>query len=122
MAAFDPLLTFPRAGILSLMRWLPLLLVVALGGCAGPENTFVVEDPHHLVTNATLRLCGSETPLVREGNRLSLERSVGCEGEGEIQLIYAKGGAGHCHIGYVTPDAKQAFHFRADQSSCPPLA
>jgi hypothetical protein len=100
------------------MRWLLLLVMVGLGACARPKNTFVVEDPHQLVTNATLRLCGSETPLVREGNRLSLARSIACEGDGEIELVYASGGAGHCRVGYVTPDAKQAFHFRADQSSC----
>jgi len=103
------------------MRWLPLLLIVAFGGCVRPENMFVVEDPHHLVTDATLQLCGSETPLVREGNRLTLSRSVRCEGEGEIQLLYASGGTGYCHIGYVTSDAKQAF-FRAGQSSCSTVA
>ena len=122
MAAFHPLLPLRSAGILASMRWFPLFLMVPMVGCAGPENTFVVEDPHRLVTSATLRLCGSETPLMREGDRLSLARSVGCEGEGEIQLVYASGEAEHCRIGYVTPDAKQGFHFQADQSSCQTLA
>jgi hypothetical protein len=103
------------------MRWVPLLLVVTLGGCAGPKNTFVVEDPHRLVTSATLRLCGSDTRLVRDGDRLSLTQSVGCEGHGEIELFYADRGPEHCLIGYVTPDAKQDFHFRAEQSSCQSL-
>ena len=103
------------------MRWVPLLLVIALGGCAGPENTFVVQDPRSLVSSATLRLCGSETPLVRHGDRLSLSRSISCEGDGEIRLVYADGGPEHCIVGYVTPDLKQDFIFRAEQSRCLPM-
>ena len=104
------------------MRWLPLFLVLALGGCAGPKNTFVVQDARGLVSDATLRLCGSETSLVREGQRLSLSRSVTCEGDGEIQLHYTDGGLEHCLIGYVTPQAQQDFQFRADESSCQPVS
>ena len=103
------------------MRLVPLFLVMALGGCAGPKNRFVVQDPRGLVRSATLRLCGSETPLVREGKRLYLSRSVTCEGDGEVQLVYTDGGPEHCLIGYVTPQAQQDFQFRADQSSCQPL-
>ena len=104
------------------MRWIPLFAIVALGACAGPKNTFVVEDPQGLVTGATLRLCGSETPLARQGTRLSLAQSVSCEGDGEIRLINKTGRMSHCIVGYVTPDAKQGFRFRADQSSCRTLA
>ena len=104
------------------MRWVSLFLMMALGGCGGPKNTFVVQDPRGLVGRATLRLCGSETPLVREGQRLSLSRSITCEGDGEIQLVYIDGGPEHCLIGYVTPEAQQNFQFRANQSSCQPLS
>ena len=121
MSAFDPFLPLRPDGILPSMRWVPLFLVMALDGCAGPENTFVVQDPRGLVSSATLTLCGSETPLVREGRRLSLSRSVTCEGDGEIQLVYTDGGSEHCLIGYVTPQAQQDFQFRAEQSSCQPL-
>jgi hypothetical protein len=103
------------------MRWIPLLLVMSLSGCAGPKNTFVVQDPRGLVSSATLRLCGSETPLLREGQRLSLSRSVTCEGDGAIRLIYKDGGPEDCPIGYVTPQAQQDFRFRAEQSSCQPI-
>jgi len=94
------------------------LTVFALGGCTGAKNTFEIEDPRGLVSSATLRLCGSETPLAREADRLTLTRSIACEGDGEIRLVYEDGGSRHCIIGYVTPDAKQDWHFRADQSSC----
>ena len=105
------------------MRWLPLLSAVAtLCGCAGPKNTFLVDDPRGLVTTATLRLCGSVSPLERNGDRLSLQQSVACEGDGEIQLVYRDGGQENCIVGYVTPDAKQDFRFRAKQSSCQPFA
>jgi hypothetical protein len=87
----------------------------------GRENIFEVQDPRGLVRSATLRLCGSETPLVREENRLTLTRSIDCEGDGEIRLVYKDGGPEHCLIGYVTPDAKQDWHFRAEQSACEPL-
>lgn len=121
MSAFDPKRTLERADILVPMKRLSLLLMLALGGCAGAKNTFQVQDPRGLVRNATVRLCGSETPLVREGNALTLTRSITCEGDGEIQLIYKDGGPEHCPIGYVTTDAKQDWRFRAEQSSCQPL-
>jgi hypothetical protein len=103
------------------MRCIPLLLMLALGGCTGAKNTFQVQDPRGLVRSATLRLCGSETPMVREGSALTLTRSISCEGDGEIRLIYKDGRPEHCPIGYVTSDAKQDWHFRADQASCQPL-
>ena len=121
MSAFDPLRTLRLADMLASVRWLPLLLVFAVGGCAGEKNTFEVQDPHGLVRSASLQLCGSETPLVRKGNRLALVRSVSCEGDGEVRLIYEDGEPEHCLIGYVTPDLKQDWHFRAEQSSCRPL-
>ena len=96
-------------------------MVIALSGCAGTKNTFVVQDPGSLVSGATLELCGSETPLVRDGNKLSLSRSIRCEGSGEIRLIYKDGGPAHCIVGYVTSDAKQTFVFRAERSRCVPV-
>lgn len=103
------------------MRWVPLLLVLALGGCA-KNNTFEVRDPRGLVSKATLRLCGSETPLEREGATLRLTRPITCEGNGEILLVYGDGGPEHCLVGYVTSDAEQDWRFRANQSSCEPLS
>jgi hypothetical protein len=103
------------------MKWVPVLLAFALAGCARAKNTFEVEDPQGLVRSATLRLCGSETPLLRAGNKLILSHPITCEGDGEIQLFYKEGGPERCLVGYVTPGAKQDFHFRADHSSCQPL-
>ncbi|HEX4739114.1 MAG TPA: hypothetical protein VH331_16300 [Allosphingosinicella sp.] len=101
------------------MRWALLLPVLTLAGCA--KNTFVVEDPKHLVRTATLFLCDSETPLDRSGNTFNVTRRVNCEGDGEIRLIYNDRGPEHCWIGYVTSDAEQHFHFRAERSGCSPV-
>lgn len=102
------------------MRWALLLLVLALAGC--DRNTFQVDDPKGLVRSATLRLCGSETPMERAGTSFELSRKNKCEGDGEIRLIYQDGGSEHCLIGYVTSGMPQDFHYRAEKSSCRPVS
>ena len=102
------------------MGWILLLLTVALGGCS--KNTFEVDDPKVLVRSATLQLCGTSTPLQRAGKSFELSRSITCEGDGEVRLIYQEGDPEHCIVGYVTPDMRQDFHFRAEQSSCRDIA
>jgi hypothetical protein len=120
LASSSALADICRRDILDSMRWVPLLVVCSLVGCAGEKNTFEVQDPRGLLTSATLRLCGSESPLVRNEDRLTLSHSISCEGDGEIRLVYKDGGPEHCLIGYITPDAKQDWRFRAEQSACQP--
>jgi hypothetical protein len=102
------------------VRWVLLFFAFALAGCS--RNTFEVDDPKGLVRSATLRLCGSETPLERVGKSLKLSRSINCEGDGEVTLIYHDRGPEHCVVGYVTTDMPQDFHYRAEQSSCQPVS
>jgi hypothetical protein len=96
------------------------LLVLALPGCS--RNTFEVDDPNGLVRSATLRLCGSQTPLKRTATSFKLSRSIKCEADGDIALTYENGASQHCMIGYVTPNMPQDFRFRAEQSSCQPIS
>lgn len=100
------------------MRAVPILLAFALTGCAGEENSFVVQDPNHLVQDATLRLCDSEHSLQRRGDLLTTKIRIACEGHGEIRLTYRDGTQRECPIGYVTSDAKQTWQFRAERASC----
>jgi hypothetical protein len=102
------------------MRWALLLLVLVLSGCS--RNTFEVEDSKSLVRSATLRLCGSETPLERSGASFKLSRSIRCEADGDIVLTYQNGAPQHCIVGYVTPNMPQDFRFRAEQASCQPIS
>ncbi len=97
-----------------------MLLVLALAGCS--RNTFEVDDPKGLVRSATLRLCGSETPLERHGKSFELSQPITCEGDGGIRLIYQDGGPAHCVVSYATSDMPQDFHYRAEQSSCQPVS
>ena len=103
------------------MRLIGFALMMVLAGCSRVPNTFTVHDPGHLVRSANLRLCGTETPLVRMNNEIELSLPINCEGEGQIALTYEDNRMRGCHVGYVTPGAKQAFRFRAEPSSCLPL-
>jgi hypothetical protein len=98
------------------MRWRFLPLVLAVAAC-GTRNTFVVEDPKGLVRTATLEICGSQTPLKRDGSKLTLTQRVHCQ-EGEIRLVYQDGGPEHCPIGYIDSVEEQQWHFRADREGC----
>ena len=42
------------------MKWLVVLLPLALPACSRVENTFVVEDEQRAVVAASLLLCGDE--------------------------------------------------------------
>jgi hypothetical protein len=103
------------------MRQFWLLLVVALAGCTRTPNSFVVDDPQGRVRSAILTLCGADTALERQRNRLTAIVSITCEGEGQIALVYHDGRREVCPIGYVTNGAEQNFRFAAEQSSCSPV-
>ena len=93
-----------------------MLAALVLTGCS--RNTFEVDDPHSFVRSATLRLCGSESLLERDGASFSSSRWATCEADGEITLIYRNGTPHRCIIGYVTANMPQDFHFRAEPSRC----
>jgi hypothetical protein len=103
------------------MRSLPLALLLFAAGCAREDNDFTVEDEQGLVRTAVLELCGKETPLQRDGRRLTVIRTIDCEGDGRIRLTYRTGEHPNCMIGYVTGGARQSFRFQASPSGCKPL-
>ena len=100
------------------MKWLVFILPLALPGCSGVDNTFVVEDEQRAVVAANLLLCGEETPLRRSGGRLSVSKTIECEGTGRIALRYATGSERNCLVDYVTPGALQGFTYRASEKGC----
>jgi hypothetical protein len=113
-----------RSSVRHFVKHLMSFTVLVLTACsANPMdwNIFEVDDPNGLVRSATLELCGSETPLKRADASFKLTKSIRCEGDGQVLLIYREGSAQHCVVGYVTPHMRQDFHFRAERSSCEPI-
>ena len=100
------------------MKWLTLSITLALSACSKMENTFEVKDEQQAVVAATLILCGEETPLGRDAGRLTVSKTIKCEGSGRIVLRYASGSEKSCTVGYVTPAAKQGFYYRATEKHC----
>ncbi|WP_427964135.1 hypothetical protein [Altererythrobacter sp.] len=100
------------------MKWLAISITLALFACSKVENTFAIEDEEQAVVEATLLLCGEETPLRRIGGRLSVSKTIDCEGSGRIILRYASGSEQICTVGYVTPGAVQSFTYRATDKGC----
>ena len=101
------------------MRWLTFAILGALSACSPRvENAFVVEDEQNAVATAKLTLCGSETPLQRQGERLAVRKSIDCEGSGHVTLRYATGDEHDCAVGYVTPGAEQNFKYQATAKGC----
>ena len=78
----------------------------------------MVEDEQRAVVAANFLLCGEETPLRRSGGRLSVSKTIECEGTGRIVLRYATGSEHDCTVGYVTPDTVQSFTYRATEKGC----
>ncbi len=78
----------------------------------------MVEDEKRAVVAANLLLCGEETPLRRSGGRLSVSKTIECEGSGRIVLRYATGSEHDCPVGYVTPGAVQSITYRASEKGC----
>src|SRR4051794_32235235 len=76
-SAFHPLRTLSELMILRDMKWWILCLPLGLTAC-GPRQTIVIDDPHRLVREATLQVCGSETPLKRHGSKLLVSQRVQC--------------------------------------------
>ena len=93
-------------------------MIIALSACSKVENTFVVSDEEKRVTEANLLLCGTATPLRRNGNQLSVGAEINCEGAGRITLRYASGEEYNCIVGYVTPGLVQNFTYRATEKGC----
>lgn len=89
-----------------------------VAACSTVDNTFVVMDEQKAVSGAKLVLCGSEVPLRRNGDRLSVSKAIDCEGSGHITLRYTSGDERECVVGYVTPGMAQSFTFRATQKGC----
>jgi hypothetical protein len=100
------------------MRWGTFVIPVALYACTSAENRFVVDDAQTHVVAATLVLCGSETPLQRNGKRLTLSKPITCEGSGYIRLRYTSGDDHVCPVGYVTPGMEQDFTYRTTETGC----
>ena len=98
------------------------LLLPALACCNRVENRFGVNDPNGQVTSAQLRLCGSTVKLEQAGHRFSTSQAITCEGEGDILVHLIDKREVSCHIGYVTPGAKQDFEFEIKGSQCEPKA
>lgn len=101
------------------MRSLALPVLLTLASCSAVENTFTVEDEQGSVRSANLVLCGSTTPIQRQGGRFTASEPINCEGSGYIQVTYAAGDQRNCPVGYVTPGSTQVFAFRA--SECQPI-
>lgn len=93
-----------------------MLAALVLTGCS--RNTFEVDDPRGLVHSATLDLCGSKSPLKRNGPSFTTSRWADCEADGTVTLTYHMGPPQQCIVGYVTSGMAQDFHFRAERSSC----
>jgi hypothetical protein len=97
-----------------------LMTLAALSGCERANGIFTITDPQGSVASAELRLCGSRLKLIRSDHRFSATKSVGCEGEGDILVRLSDGRETVCHIGYVTPGAKQDFEFVIERGQCVP--
>lgn len=117
-AANDPIANIRLSFHTTRMKWLILLITLALSACSNVENTFEVEDEQQAVVAATLILCGEETPLRRTGGRLTVSKAIQCEGSGHITLRYASGSEKSCTVGYVTPALKQSIYYRATEKGC----
>ncbi|WP_416907145.1 MAG: hypothetical protein ACMVO5_08800 [Polymorphobacter sp.] len=100
------------------MRMLAILSFATISACTKVENGFVVEDQQRRVETATLVLCGSETPLRRRGDQVTISKVIECEGDGQIELQYFSGDAYQCIVGYVTPGAAQDFNYHAMETGC----
>ena len=93
-----------------------------LVGCSPTgANTFQVDTAASPDAVATLAICGKETPLKRRGPFLATDRSITCEGHGEVRVQRTGGGVSICPVGYVTPGAKQDFRFRLRDGICEPV-
>lgn len=95
-----------------------LSLLPLVEGCDRVDNTFKVTDPGGAVAAAELRLCGSQVKLTQSNHQFGGATAVTCEGEGEILVHLSDGRETSCHIGYVTPGAKQNFEFIVEGAQC----
>ena len=94
------------------------ILPILACACTTSVDTFQVEDEQELVRSAKLELCGSETPMRRQGRYFWTTRRITCEGSGLIRLTYNDGSTRDCIVGYVTPPADQNFTYRATAAGC----
>jgi hypothetical protein len=89
-----------------------------LAACSPVKNHVVVDATGSPDLSGVVSLCGRDTNLTRQGDRLSAAVSITCEGDGEVRLRFQNGSVATCQIGYVTPGAAQRFSFALKNGAC----